>query len=87
MNDDITIAVKVLGVLGAVTVLIWIGVVLIKAAKRGGGGMRGLGAALMILGSWGNMRDPGNNTVAETQDGRIRKGEHTGDPLAPKPRK
>lgn len=83
MNDDITVAVKVLAVLGAFTALIWVGVVVIKAARRGGGGMRGLGAALMILGSWGNMRDPGNSTVAEAQDGRIRKGEHTGDPLDP----
>jgi hypothetical protein len=81
VNDDITVAVKVLAVLGAFTVVICIGVVVIKAAKRGGGGMRGLGAALMILGSWGNMRDPGSGTVAEAQDGRIRKGTNSGDPL------
>ncbi|HEY6124250.1 MAG TPA: hypothetical protein VIV63_06340 [Steroidobacteraceae bacterium] len=80
MNDDITTAVKVLAVLGGATVLLWIGVVMVKAAKRGGGGMQALGAALMMLG-WGNMRDPSNNTVAEAQDGRIRKGTHSGDPL------
>ena len=80
MNDDITIALKVLAWLGIVSVLIWIGAVMIKAAKRGGGGMRGIGAALMMSG-WATMRDPRNDTVAEAQDGRIRKGEHSGDPL------
>jgi hypothetical protein len=29
---------------------------------------------------------PGNNPVAEAQDGRIRKGQHSGDPLDPEPR-
>ena len=80
MNDDITMAVKVLAVLGGAWLLIWFGVVLVKAAKKGGGGMQALGAALMMLG-WGNMRDPGSNPVAEAQDGRIRKGTHSGDPL------
>ncbi len=80
MNDDITVAVKVLAVLGGASLLIWFGVVLIKAAKHGGGGMRGIGAALMMFG-WGSMRDPRNDTVAEAQDGRIRKGTHSGDPL------
>ena len=85
MNDDITVAVKVLAVLGGASLLIWFGVVRIKAAKRGGGGMQALGAALIMLG-WGNMRDPGSNPVAEAQDGRIRKGTHSGDPLDPDPR-
>ncbi len=85
MNDDITMAVKVLAVLGAASLLIWCGVVMVKAAKKGGGGMQALGAALMMLG-WGNMRDPGSNPVAEAQDGRIRKGTHSGDPLDPDPR-
>ena len=82
MNDDITMAVKVLAVLGGTSLLIWCGVVMVKAAKKGGGGMQALGAALMMLG-WGNMRDPGSNPVAEAQDGRIRKGTHSGDPLDP----
>ncbi len=80
MNDDITMAVKVLAVLGGTSLLIWCGVVMVKAAKKGGGGMQALGACLMMLG-WGNMRDPGSNPVAEAQDGRIRKGTHSGDPL------
>jgi hypothetical protein len=81
MNDDITTAVKVLGVLGAASALLWLGVVMIKAAKRGGGGMRGVGAAALMMFGWATMRDPRNNTVAEAQDGRIRKGNHSGDPL------
>jgi hypothetical protein len=80
VNDDVTVAVQVLAVLGAASVLIWLGVVMIKAAKRGGGGMRGVGAVLMMFG-WATMRDPRNDTVAEAQDGRIRKGTHSGDPL------
>jgi hypothetical protein len=85
VNDDITVAVKVLAALGAAGALIWLGVVMIKSAKRGGGGMRGIGAVLMLFG-WGNMRDPRNDTVAEAQDGRIRKGVHSGDPLDRDPR-
>jgi hypothetical protein len=79
MNDDVTNGLKVLAWLGAVSVLIWIGVTMIRAAKRGGGGIRGLGAALMMSG-WATMRDPRNDTVAEAQDGRIRKGTESGDP-------
>jgi hypothetical protein len=80
VNDDITVALKVLAWIGGVAALVWIGVVLMKAAKRGGGGMRGLGAALLMSG-WATMRDPRNDTVAEAQDGRIRKGTHSGEPL------
>jgi hypothetical protein len=85
MNDDITTAVKVLAVLGALAVLIWFGVIAIRAARRGGGGMRGIGASMMILG-WGFMRDPRNDTVAEAQEGQTRKGTHSGDPLDRDPR-
>jgi hypothetical protein len=84
MNDDITTAVKALAVLGGVAALIWIGTVMVKAAKRGGGGLRGIGAALMMSG-WATMRDPRNDTVAEAQDGRIRKGTNSGDPLGREP--
>ena len=80
MNVDITNALKALAWLGGLSLFVWIGVIMIKAAKRGGGGMRGIGAALMMFG-WGNMRDPRNDTVAEAQDGRIRKGTNSGDPL------
>ncbi len=80
MNDDITTAVKVLAALGALSVFIWFGVIATKAARRGGGGMRGIGAAMMMLG-WGFMRDPRNDTVAEAQEGQTRKGSQSGDPL------
>jgi len=83
VNDDIATAVKVLAALGGAAALIWIGVVVIKAAKRGGGGMQALGAAMMMFG-WGNMRDPGNNPVAEAKDGRAEKGSPSGDPLDPR---
>jgi hypothetical protein len=82
VDDDITTAFKVLAALGGASLMIWIGVILVKAAKRGGGGIRGLGAAFMMSG-WATMRDPRNDTVAEAQDGRIRKGTHSGDPLDP----
>jgi len=84
MNDDVTLAFKVLAVLGVAAIFVWFGIVLIKAAKKGGGGMRALGAGLLMLG-WGSMRDPRNDTVAEAQDGRIRKGETSGDPLDRQP--
>jgi hypothetical protein len=82
VNDDITTAVKVLALLGGASVLIWIAVIMVKAAKRGGGGMQAIGAAMMLFG-FGSFRDPHNSTVAEAQDGRIRKGTHSGDPLDP----
>jgi len=82
MNDDITVAFKVLGALGGAALLIWVGIVLVKSAKRGGGGMHALGAALMMFG-WGNMRDPRDNPVAEAKDGRAEKGTHSGDPIDP----
>jgi len=85
VNDDITTAVKVLAALGGLSVLIWFGVIMVKAAKRGGGGMRGVGAAALMMFSWASMRDPANNPVAEAQDGRIRKGEYSGDPLDREP--
>lgn len=84
MNDDITTAVYVLAAMGCAAALIWLGVVMVRAAKRGGGGMQALGAALMMFG-WGHMRDPRNDTVAEAQDGRIRKGTHSGDPMNREP--
>ena len=80
MNDDITTAVKVLAWLGGTAFITWLGVILIMAAKRGGGGMQALGAAMMMFG-WGNMRDPSNNPVAEAKDGRAEKGSPSGDPL------
>ena len=70
MSNDITTALKVLGVLVGATALIWIGIVMVTAAKRGGGRMQGIGVA---------------PPVAEAQDTRIRKGTHYGDPPAREP--
>ncbi len=54
--------------------------VLIRRSKRPGKRLQAVGAMLMLFG-WGNLRDPGSNPVAEAKDGRIRKGETSGDPL------
>jgi hypothetical protein len=58
--------------------LTWLAVVMVKAAKRGGG-MRGVGAMLLLSG-WAHLRDPANNPVAEASEGRARKGTESGDP-------
>lgn len=79
MNDDITMAVKVLGALAGAALLTWIAVVMVKAAKRGGGGVRGVGAMLLLSG-WAHLRDPASNPVAEASEGRARKGTESGDP-------
>ena len=60
----------------------WLLIAVVRRAKRGGKRVQALGAMLMMFG-WGSMRDPRNDTVAEAQDGRIRKGNHSGDPQEP----
>ena len=65
--------------------LVWLGVALVRRARRGGKGVQAIGAALMMFG-WGHMRDPRNDTVAEAKDGRVRRGTHSGDPLDEEPR-
>jgi hypothetical protein len=61
------------------------GLLLLRWARRGGKGKQAVGAMLMLF-SWGNMRDPRNDTVAEAKDGRVRRGTHAGDPLDDDPR-
>ena len=78
MNDEVTMALKVIAALGGICLLIWIGIVMVKAAKHGGG-MRGVGAMLLLSG-WAHLRDPANNPVAEASEGRARKGTESGDP-------
>jgi len=73
-------AIRVLLSCVALVLLAWGLIALVRAAKRGGKGIHAFGAALMILG-WGNMRDPRNDTVAEANNGRIRKGTDSGPPL------
>ena len=82
MNDDITTAVKVLAVAGGITLIAWLGIVMVKAAKRGGGGMRGIGAALMMFG-WATMRDPPTIPWPKRRTDASAKA-RTGDPLDPK---
>jgi hypothetical protein len=80
MHEDIATALRVLaaiGVLALVSGLCWLAV---RAAKRGGKGFHAIGAALMLFG-WGNLRDPRNDTVAEANEGHVRKGETAGDPM------
>jgi hypothetical protein len=56
------------------------GIWLVRQAKRGGKRVQAVGAVMMALFGWGNMRDPRNDTVAEAQDGRVSRGNESGDP-------
>ena len=76
---DIHIAIRVLVAFGVFAAFVWLLVRLVRSARRGGKGMRAAGAMLMLFG-WGNLRDPRNDTVAEAQEGRVRRGEESGDP-------
>ena len=82
MNSDTTLALQILAAGCAIAVVTWLGVVFTRAAKRGGGGMQALGAAMMLFG-FGSMRDPSRNPVKEAQEGQPRRGEHSADPLDP----
>ena len=81
MSDTAT-ALHVLLVGGAFIAFCWVLVSLVRGATRRGKGVQAVGAMLMLFG-WGNLRDPRNDTVAEAQDGRIRQGNHSGDPENP----
>ena len=82
MHDDIATALRVLAGIGVVALVAWLGWLAVRTAQRGGKGFQAVGAALMLFG-WGNLRDPRNDTVAEANEGRIRKGETAGDPVDP----
>ena len=64
--------------------LAWVGFFggLFALVRRGRSRGRVMRSAAMFaaLFGWGNMRDPRNDTVAEAQDGRIRKANESGDP-------
>jgi hypothetical protein len=68
----------VLIALGCVIVF-WGMFTLVRRARSGNKVMRAAGMMMALFG-WGNMRDPRNDTVAEAQEGRIRKGNESGDP-------
>jgi hypothetical protein len=74
-----SLALRVALVASAFALLIAACVWMVRSARRGGKGMQAMGMAMMMFG-WGHMRDPRNDTVAEAQDCRIRKGTHSGDP-------
>ena len=78
--DPLHVAIRVLLAMLAFVAFVGVLWALVRGARRGGKGMRAAGAMLMLFG-WGNLRDPRNDTVAEAQDGRIRKGNESGDPL------
>jgi hypothetical protein len=78
---ELHISIRVILVAAASIAFIWFLVALVRHARRGGKGIQAAGAMLMLFG-WGNLRDPANNPVAEAQDGRIRKGNESGDPPA-----
>ncbi len=82
MSDAPTILRVVLSV-AAFAGFCWLLVALVRGARRGGKGAMG---AMLIFFSWGHMRDPGNDTVAEAKDGRATRGTHSGDPPDPDPR-
>lgn len=77
---DTAVALRVICIAAACAVLAWSAVMLVRRAKRGSKSVRAMGAAMMVLFSWGVMRDPRNDTVAEAQDGRLRRGSESGDP-------
>jgi hypothetical protein len=52
---------------------------LVRRAKLGGRAARSAAMFAALFG-WGHMRDPRNDTVAEAQEGRIRRADEAGDP-------
>jgi hypothetical protein len=75
-------AVRALLVSIACVGLLWGLFALVRHAKGRGRVMRSAAMFAALFG-WGNMHDPRNDTVAEAQDGRIRRDEESGDPPDP----
>jgi hypothetical protein len=69
-------ALLAIGVIAAIAAL---GFALVRWAKHGKS--RQTAGVMLMLFSWGHMRDPRNDTVAEARDGRIRKEESAGNSL------
>ena len=63
----------------AFAALLWALAALVVHAKTRGRVMRSAAMFAALFG-WGNMRDPRNDTVAEAQDGRVRRDNESGDP-------
>lgn len=82
MSEDVITALGVSAAAAIVALIGWAGWLAVRKVKRGGKGFQAVGAAMMLFG-WGHMRDPRNDTVAEANEGQVRKGETSGDPLDP----
>ena len=63
----------------AFAAFVW-GLFALARRARSGGRMMRSAAMFAALFGWGHMRDPRNDTVAEAQDGRLRKDDESGDP-------
>jgi hypothetical protein len=77
--DPVAMALRIILITIACSAFILLLIALVRAARNPSKAMRSFGAALMLFG-WGNLRDPRNDTVAEAQDGRVRRGDESGDP-------
>jgi len=63
----------------AIASLFWVGVQAVRFAKKGSPGAEVLGAALLLF-SFGNFRDPLNETVQEAKQLKRREEDDSGDP-------
>ena len=79
--DALTIALRAILITLACSAFVLLLIALVHVARKPGKAFKAVGAALMLFG-WGNLRDPRNDTVAEAQDGRVRRGNESGDPPA-----
>jgi hypothetical protein len=77
--DAVTVALRIILITIACSAFVLALIALVRAARNPGKAFKSVGAALMLFG-WGNLRDPRNDTVAEAQDGRIRRSDESGDP-------
>jgi hypothetical protein len=77
MPDSLRVAWISVGCVG----LVWALYAAVRRAKRGGRVMQSAAMFAALFG-WGHMRDPRNDTVAEAQEGRLRRGSDSGEPPA-----
>ena len=81
MSDGVASALGALAACLFVGLVAWLAWLAVRKVKRGKS-FQAAGAALMLFG-WGNLRDPRNDTVAEANEGRLRRDEAAGDPPDP----
>jgi hypothetical protein len=78
MDETTGIALRAFLTWSGVAALAWALFALLRAARRGGKGFRSFGATMMLFG-WGHMRGPRSDTVAEANEGRVRRGTDASD--------